>query len=65
MFAVANLARHLKVDSESAVEGTTERFSTRFRAVEAAAKAQGRNLKDMTLEEMDALWDKAKRGEIA
>ena len=65
LFAVANLARHLKVDSESAVEGTTERFSTRFRAVEAAAKAQGRNLKDMTLEEMDALWEKAKRGDIA
>ena len=61
LFAVANLARHLKVDSESAIEGTTDRFSTRFRAVEAAAKAQGRNLKDMSLAEMDALWEEAKR----
>lgn len=63
LFAVANLARHLKVDSESALEGATSRFSRRFRAVEAAAKASGRNLRDMTLGEMDALWEEAKRGE--
>lgn len=63
LFAVANLARHLKVDCESAVEGTTGRFAARFRTVEAAAKASGRNLKDMTLEEMDSLWDEAKRAE--
>jgi MazG family protein len=63
LFAVANLARHLKVDSESALEGTTARFSRRFRAVEAAAKSGGRSLKDMSLEEMDALWDEVKRNE--
>ena len=63
LFAVANLARHLKVDSESALEGTTARFARRFRAVEAGAKAQGRSLKDMTLSEMDALWDEAKKSE--
>ena len=63
LFAVANLARHLKVDSESALEGTTARFSRRFRAVEAAAKSGGRSLKDMTLQEMDGLWEEAKRGE--
>ena len=63
LFSVCNLARHLHVDSESAVEGTTAKFARRFRAVEAAAKAQGRNLKEMTLAEMDALWDAAKRGE--
>jgi MazG family protein len=63
LFAVANLARHLKVDSESALEGTTARFSSRFRAVEAGAKAQGRALKDLTLAEMDVLWDAAKRAE--
>jgi len=63
LFAVANLARHLKVDSESALEGTTARFSRRFRAVEASAKAQGRSLKDMSLEEMDALWEQAKASE--
>ena len=63
LFAVANLARHLKVDSESALEGTTARFSRRFRAVEAAAKSGGKSLKDMTLQEMDGLWEEAKRGE--
>ena len=63
IFAVCNLARHLGVDAESAVELTTSRFSRRFRAVEQGAKAQGRSLKEMTLEEMDALWDEAKKGE--
>lgn len=60
LFAVANYARHLKCDSESALAGATDKFARRFRAVEAAAKAQGRDLKDMTLAEMDALWDAAK-----
>ena len=60
LFSVCNLARHLGVDSESALEGTTAKFARRFRAVEAGAKAEGRPLKDMTLAEMDALWEKAK-----
>lgn len=63
LFAAANLARHLKIDAESALEGATAKFSRRFRTVEAAAKALGRNLKDMTLAEMDALWDEAKARE--
>ena len=63
LFSVCNLARHLGVDSESALEGTTSKFARRFRAVESGAKAQGKNLKDMTLAEMDVLWDKAKSGE--
>ena len=63
LFSVCNLARHLGVDSESALEGTTAKFARRFRAVEAGAKAQGRTLKDMTLAEMDALWDGAKSNE--
>ena len=62
LFSVANLARHLKSDSESALENATAKFSRRFRAVEAAAKAQGRDMKDMTLAEMDALWDAVKKG---
>ena len=60
VFAVCNLARHLGVDAESAAEGATAKFSRRFRAVESAAKEKGSSLKDMTLEEMDALWDEAK-----
>ena len=61
LFSVCNLARHLGVDAESALEGTSAKFARRFRAVEAAAKAEGRSLKDMTLAEMDALWEKAKK----
>ena len=62
-FAVTYLARHLKADAESALENTTKKFSRRFRAVESGAKSQGRNLKDMTLAEMDALWEEAKSAE--
>ena len=60
VFSVCNLARHLKVDCESALEGSTSKFAKRFRAVEAAAKASGRDLSSMTLEEMDVLWNEAK-----
>ena len=63
LFAVTNYARHLKCDAESALEGTTAKFARRFRAVEAGAKAAGRSLKEMTLEEMDALWERAKSDE--
>ena len=60
LFSVCNLARHLGVDSESALEGTTAKFARRFRTVEAGAKERGKSLKDMTLAEMDALWNEAK-----
>ena len=63
LFAVTNYARHLKCDAESALEGTTAKFARRFRAVEAGAKAAGRSLKEMTLEEMDALWESVKSEE--
>lgn len=63
LFSVTNLARHLKADSESALANTTAKFARRFRAVEAGAKTAGRDLKDMTLAEMDALWDRAKAAE--
>ena len=63
IFAVTNLARHLKADAESALEGTTAKFARRFRAVEAGAKEKGKRLKEMTLAEMDALWDEAKAAE--
>ena len=63
IFAVTNLARHLKADAESALENTNSKFSRRFRAVEEVAKGKGKNLKDMTLAEMDALWDEVKASE--
>ena len=60
LFSATNLARHLKADAESALEGATAKFARRFRAVEAGAKEAGRDLKAMSLAEMDALWDAAK-----
>jgi tetrapyrrole methylase family protein/MazG family protein len=59
-FVLVNLARWRKVDAESALRGTNLKFKKRFGYVEQGAKKQGRNLSDMTLEEMDALWDEAK-----
>ena len=59
-FVLVNLARWRKVDAESALRGTNIKFKKRFAYVEQGAKKQGRNLSDMTLEEMDALWNEAK-----
>ena len=63
LFAIANYARHLKCDSESALNNTTAKFARRFRAVEAEAAARGRSLKDMTLGEMDEIWRAVKAAE--
>ena len=63
IFAVCNLSRHLGVDAESALELANSKFSRRFRAVELGAKESGRSLKDMSLREMDALWDEVKKSE--
>jgi tetrapyrrole methylase family protein/MazG family protein len=60
-FVLVNLARWRKVDAESALRGTNLKFKKRFSYVEQGAKKQGRNLSDMTLEEMDALWIEAKK----
>jgi len=63
LFAICNVARFLKVDSESALRAANQRFGTRFRSVERQAEAQGRKLADMTLDEMDVLWERAKAEE--
>jgi tetrapyrrole methylase family protein/MazG family protein len=60
-FVLVNLARWRKVDAESALRGTNIKFKKRFAFVEQGAKKQGRNLSDMTLEEMDVLWNEAKK----
>jgi tetrapyrrole methylase family protein / MazG family protein len=60
-FVLVNLARWRKVDAESALRGTNLKFKKRFGYVEQGAKKQGRNLSDMTLEEMDVLWIEAKK----
>ncbi len=65
LFVMANLARHLKVDPESALRRANAKFERRFRYVEQALKSEGRSPDDATLAEMDALWDQAKRLEKA
>jgi tetrapyrrole methylase family protein/MazG family protein len=63
LFALVNLARWLKIDAESALRETNQRFRRRFRFVEEGARKEGRSLQEMTLAEMDAYWDEAKRAE--
>jgi len=60
LFAVANLARHCKVDPEVALRATNDKFERRFRHIEKRLGEQGRKPADATLEEMEALWQEAK-----
>ena len=60
-FVLVNFARWKKIDAESALRGTNMKFKKRFGYIETNAKKQGRNLSDMKLEEMDALWNEAKK----
>jgi MazG family protein len=64
LFAIANLSRKLGVEPESALRRATEKFTTRFDAVEAAFTSQGRALKDATLDEMEAEWGRVKGAEV-
>jgi MazG family protein len=63
LFVAVNLARHLGVDPEEALRATNEKFTRRFAHVEDTIAKTGRKLADVTLEEMDAAWDDAKRRE--
>ncbi len=63
LFALVNLARVVKVNPEEALRGTANRFAARFTHMEQAAKSRGRALSEMTLAEMDRLWDEAKAAE--
>lgn len=61
LFAVVNLVRWYKVDAESALRQTNLKFRRRFSYLEERSKADGKELQKMTLKEMDALWDEAKK----
>ncbi|MBI3244667.1 MAG: nucleoside triphosphate pyrophosphohydrolase [Chloroflexi bacterium] len=61
LFAIVNWTRWLNIDPEVALREANEKFAKRFAYVEAGAKAQGRELSALTLEEMDVLWEEAKR----
>lgn len=60
-FSLINAARLYKVNPDNALERTNRKFISRFNYIERKAKEQGRSLKDMTLADMDALWDEAKK----
>ena len=61
LFSLVNIARFYDINPDTALEHTNEKFRRRFNYVEEHSIKQGLNLKDMTLEEMDALWEDAKR----
>jgi len=61
LFTLVQVARWQKVDGEDALRTMLARFSKRFRFIEDRAREQGRSLTDMSLAEMDAIWDEAKR----
>lgn len=61
LFSIINYARFLKIDPESALERTNKKFSKRFQYLEKQAKAKNKTLADMSLEEMDVIWEEAKQ----
>ena len=60
LFSVINAARLYKVNPENALERTNRKFIARFNFIEAQANAAGRNIRDLSLDEMEALWQRAK-----
>ena len=65
LFAVVNSARWLEVEPEAALRRANGKFARRFTRVEAAAREQGRAMTDMTLAELDQLWEAAKAADAA
>ncbi len=61
LFSMINYARFLKIDPESALERTNKKFSKRFTYLEEQAKTKGKSLANMSLEEMDLIWEEAKK----
>jgi len=63
LFALVNLARWQGINPEDVLRETNERFGRRFAAIEAHAAQAGRELSDMSLDEMNAIWEQAKADE--
>jgi len=63
LFTLANIARKLNVNAEEALQSTNRKFTRRFESMERSVRERGQNLDQLTLEQMDALWDAAKASE--
>jgi XTP/dITP diphosphohydrolase len=63
MFSLVNYSRFLKTDAENALERTNKKFIRRFQLMEEMAAKTGRRLDEMSLTEMDGLWNQIKEGE--
>lgn len=61
LFAMVNLARHCQIDADTALRNASHKFARRFNAVEKQAGSLQQNLADMSLEQMEALWQQVKR----
>jgi MazG family protein len=61
LFSLVNYARFLQVDAEGVLERTNQKFIHRFQQMESIAQAKGKNLQDMSLTEMDAIWNEVKK----
>jgi XTP/dITP diphosphohydrolase len=61
LFSLINYARFLKIDAEGALEKTNKKFMYRFQQIEAIASERGKAVQDMTLAEMDDIWNEVKR----
>ena len=63
LFTIANIARKLELNAEEELQAANRKFSRRFTAMEKRVRERGQNLDQLTLEEMDSLWDEAKAAE--
>jgi len=63
LFTIANIARKVNVNAEEALQSTNRKFMSRFEAMESQVHGRGQNLDQLSLEEMDGLWDEAKAAE--
>lgn len=64
LFSLVNTARLYKINPDNALEKSNQKFIARFNYIEECAKNQGRSLEELTLDEMDSLWDQAKQNQI-
>jgi MazG family protein len=65
LFTIANIARKVNVNAEEALQSTNRKFMRRFESMESQVRERGQDLDQLTLEEMDSLWDEAKAAERA